>query len=287
MKKTNTITALTLYAVLLLSGCNTDKPAVTSPIVEEVATTTTVESTTAKSTTTSASTSTVSATTTAGDSPENNRKVYMDFDKFSLSFDDKAFEMFENVFYGTWESVDETQRVRECTLTYSESMFDFLQGVYPLGITETDRFYVMPVLGGGEMSCYLVEKNTPDVMYQLWYEYDENGAFVVIDDNRPYYTDRIIGGKPEMPQSVEISRFGMLWLENEYGEEFTAALERYLNEGHTDEYGMDWKYADGLELPVEKRYLINRSENEVQLGIRFFDRKAYGDFFKFVLSRST
>ena len=41
---------------------------------------------------------------------------------------------------------------------------------------------------------------------------------------------------------------------------------------------MDWKYADGLELPVEKRYLINRSENEVQLGIRFFDRKAYGDF---------
>ena len=274
------IALFALSAALLLSGCNTDKPAETSPVVEEVAATTTVESTTAKSTTTSLSTSTVSATTTAGDSPENNRKVYMDFDEFSLSFDDKAFEMFENVFYGTWESVDETQRVRECTLTYSESMFDFLQGVYPLGITETDRFYVMPFLGGGEMSCYLVEKNTPDVMYQLWYEYDENGAFVVIDDNRPYYTDRIIEGKPEMPQSGEISRFGMLWLENEYGEEFKAALERYLNEGHTDEYGMDWKYADGLELPVEKRYLINRSENLVQFGIRFFDRKAYGELLK-------
>ena len=274
MKRIIFFSALTLCAALLLSSCNADKPAETSAATEEVTTTTTAETTFAENTTASAS------TTTAGDSPENNRKVYMDFDKFSLSFDDKAFEMFENVFYGTWESVDETQRVRECTLTYSESMFDFLQGVYPLGITETDRFYVMPFLGGGEMSCYLVEKNTPDVMYQLWYEYDENGAFVVIDDNRPYYTDRIIEGKPEMPQSGEISRFGMLWLENEYGEEFTAALERYLNEGHTDEYGMDWKYADGLELPVEKRYLINRSENEVQFGIRFFDRKAYGELLK-------
>ena len=253
MKKTNTITALTLYAVLLLSGCNTDKPAETSAVTEEVATTTTVESTTAKSTTTSASTSTVSATTTAGDSPENNRKVYMDFDEFSLSFDDKAFEIFENVFYGTWTSTrsDGKGEHYKTTFTYSESMFDFLQGVYPLGITETDEFYVMPVLGGGEMSCYLVEKNAPDVMYKLWYEYDKNGAFVVIDDNKPYYTDHKIEGKPEMPQSGEISRFGMLWLENEYGEEFTAALERYLNEGHTDEYGMDWKYADGLELPVE------------------------------------
>ena len=118
------------------------------------------------------------------------------------------------------------------------------------------------------------------MLYSESYEYDENGAFVVIDDNSPDYTDRTFEGKPEMPQSGEISRFGMLWLENKYSEGLGQALERYLNEVHTDEYGMEWKYAGGLDLPEEKRYLISRSENEVQLEIRFFDRKAYGEFLK-------
>lgn len=276
MRKYIKYAAFAVAAALLLSGCNADKPAETSAATEEVTTTTTAETTFAENTTASAS------TTTAEDSSENIGKIYMNFDEFSLSFDDKAFEIFENVFYGTWTSTrsDGKGEHYKTTFTYSESMFDFLQGVYPLGITETDEFYVMPVLGGGEMSCYLVEKNAPDVMYKLWYEYDKNGAFVVIDDNKPYYTDHKIEGKPEMPQSGEISRFGMLWLENKYSEGLGQALEKFLKEGygHTDEYGMDWKYAGGLELPEEKRYLISRSENEVQLGIRFFDRKAYGDF---------
>ena len=274
------LVAAVMSAVMVLSGCNAgtpaDKPAETSAATEEVTTTTTAETTFAENTTASAS------TTTAAESPENTGKIYMDFDEASLSFDNKAFEIFENVFYGTWTSTGLNGKGEhyQTTLTYSESEFDFLQGVYPYGITETDEFYVMPIVGGGMMGCYLVEKCRPDVLYSESYEYDENGAFVVIDDNTPYYTDRTIDGKAEMPQSGEISRFGMLWLKNKYGEEFGQALERYLNEAHTDEYGMEWKYASGLTLPDEKRYLISRSENEVQFGIRFFDRKAYGEFLK-------
>ncbi len=282
MKHIHKFTALTLCAALLLSGCNTDKSAVTTAVTEEVTTTTTAETTFAENTTASASTTTASATTTAAESPENTGKIYMDFDEASLSFDNKAFEIFENVFYGTWTSTGLNGKGEhyQTTLTYSESEFDFLQGVYPYGITETDEFYVMPIAGGGMMGCYLVEKCRPDVLYSESYEYDENGAFVVIDDNSPYYTDRTFEGKPEMPQSGEISRFGMLWLENKNSEGLGQALERYLNEVHTDEYGMEWKYAGGFDLPEEKRYLISRSENEVQLGIRFFDRKAYGEFLK-------
>ncbi len=149
MNHTKTLTTLTLCAALLLSSCNTDKPAETSPVTEEVTTTTAEVKTTSAITTTSAS------TTTAEDSSENTGKIYMNFDEFSLSFDDKAFEIFENVFYGIWTSTrsDGKGEHYKTTFTYSESMFDFLQGVYPLGITETDDVYVMPFLGGGEMSC--------------------------------------------------------------------------------------------------------------------------------------
>lgn len=60
MKKTKAITALTLCAALLLSGCNTNKPAETSAATEEATTTTTAAvTTTAESTTTAVTTTAV------------------------------------------------------------------------------------------------------------------------------------------------------------------------------------------------------------------------------------
>ena len=64
MRYKKSIEVLTLCTSLLLSSCNTDKPAVTSAVTEEVTKTITAEVTTVANTTTAALTTTTSATTT-------------------------------------------------------------------------------------------------------------------------------------------------------------------------------------------------------------------------------
>lgn len=69
MRNKHTFIALTLCAVLLLSGCNADKPAETLPVTEEVTKTTTAEVTTAAASATTSEVATTT-TTTAKSEPE-------------------------------------------------------------------------------------------------------------------------------------------------------------------------------------------------------------------------
>ena len=100
MNHTKTLTALTLCATLLLSGCNTDNPAETSAVTEEVTTTTEV-TTTAETT----ATTTTAAVTTA--KPEaavlpvlsinlNNdgidEEIYIDDDRYRVVYNSDAGE---------------------------------------------------------------------------------------------------------------------------------------------------------------------------------------------------
>ncbi len=79
MRNKHTFIALTLCAVLLLSGCNADKPAETSPVTEEATTTMTAETTTTAAITTTAEV-TVAATTVTEIDPETyKRKKYAEY----------------------------------------------------------------------------------------------------------------------------------------------------------------------------------------------------------------
>ena len=72
--------AVTMTAVMILSGCNTDKPADASAVTEEVTTTTTAESTTTGATTTTSS--------TAAAKLETAKKYFVDCNE--RPFDSKA-----------------------------------------------------------------------------------------------------------------------------------------------------------------------------------------------------
>ena len=194
------------------------------------------------------------------------------------AFDDKFFEMLEKVFYGTWTSYDDDGKKHEITLTYKDDYFAFENWCRPDYIIETDEIYVFGYIAGGCQFCYLIEKSAPGVLYRVEPGQAEPGRYEHLA--RIYegygYTRSADREQLRMPETGEISPLGLLWLANEYGEEFANALyetfeEKHLYEGI--EYdGRAWSTGGSMSLYYEaKMYLVSRDDDTVTLGRTYLD----------------
>lgn len=290
---------LAVSAVLLISGCggnNTpsgterEKNITTTSDTEEVTTSTTEiaamtsetpETATAVTETTTKKTTTRPVETPATlPIPEGSRKYYID-DIF-VPFDDKDFEIFGKAFCGVWTGVDGNGEKYGKPFTYSESPFMFENWFYPCGIIETDDYYAITYVGGGVRGCYFIEKSAPDVMYdkELWY--DSDGAFVFVNDDIIHYTNRRTDDILFTPEVGKISVFGLLWLENEYGEDFRRVFEETIDEKHLHEGieygGRMWCTGNTLELDYSaKMYLVSSDDDTVKIGRTYLDQEEFHD----------
>jgi hypothetical protein len=277
MKHIHKFTALTLCAAMLLSGCNTGTPAVTSTVAEEVTTTAAV---TAEVTTTAAVTAEVTTTTSVTTTAQTSTAKTETAKKYIVycstkPFDSKALEIFEKAFCGSWKCTDTrgSDARGTLTLTYTKSPFTYESWYYPCGIFETDEIYALTFINGGVCGCFVIEKAAPELMYFIA-EY--NGSEVSIDEHAYIYTDREYEMPAGMPSYGEISVFGWYWLENEYGGEFARkseeTLELQMREGILGEDdGRRWTIGGDLSLPVEKRILVSRTEDTVTVGMLYRD----------------
>ena len=284
MRKTLKLISFVATAALLLSGCNTDKHAETSAATEEVTTATAEVSTqtaeTAEITTTVTESTTKKTNARTAETPatlpipEGSRKYYIYNDyNYRVPFDDKAFEIFMKAFYGVWTGIDQDGKKYDESLTYNNTSLPFFDCVDLKGIIETDEIYAITYVGGGVMGCYFIEKSSPDVMYDKDVWYDSEGAFVFVNDEMTSLTGRRTDGLSFTPEIGEISVFGLLWLENKYGEDFRRAVDETIESGI--EYdGRNWSPYGTMELDYEmKMYLVSRDENTVTLGSTFLDRE--------------
>ena len=291
MKHIHKFTAITLCAALLLSGCSTGEPGetsqeVTSAQIEEASVTESPE-------TVPDMTSASAVTSAAGEDRIAEARAMMQkhidddgYIWFEMSIPTSAEKIgvLEKHFYGVWECENADPLVFTYSGEYTvpdegEEQYTY----YTDGGTfaELDDRYICPRINGGAGECCVIYKNAPDILYHtaaLWVNDYENGKIIGIHSgDRSGVYKRIQTPEPTL-EAGRISFLGMMKLEAIYGEDLTEELEEYLKETHTDEYGMQWVYGLDQRLPAEKRYLISRDEKSVQLGIRFFDRKAYVEF---------
>mgnify|MGYP003296893645 CR=1 FL=1 len=150
MKKISLLLAITM----LLTGCNTAEKAeqttseITTTAETTVATTTTKVTTTTVTTTaakkqTSAPTKETEITQATEDTPMTPKsEVYLfdyhSFDEIAPS-EEEQFEIFENVFYGEWES-----DLGDISFTYQDCYFLFTNSCDPTCLMEIDEGYVLP-----------------------------------------------------------------------------------------------------------------------------------------------
>lgn len=270
MKKT--IAAMFICALLTVSGCNTDKPAETSPVTEKVTTTTTESTTTAaNTTTTSAATTTTAATTTEPTAPNPEDVIIWSPDTWDISALTEQIDILEKHFYGEWKA-DDPENIgwygkNNVTLTYSKDMYEHgLSSIY--GISETDTGYFLKDFGGGIVSAYYIGKDAPDTMYYIMD--GGTGPDEWLTEKCVKYGDvyhRTSGGAEPFLGLGRISLLGQMKLNAMYGVRFESlSWETTI----TDDDGIAWGYNSGdLEFPYERRYLIGYGDDYVKLAFRF------------------
>ena len=278
--------AAAIAAVMVLSGCNADKPVETSAVTEEVTTTTTVESTT---------TPAVTLTSSEPDDYGELKSYPVRDDQVLPIFDKRSLEIFESVFYGVWDCENEKVYPDELHLTYSEDFFDYGHACYPCNIVETDELYALTYINGGEPSCYTVFKNEPDVLYDCGYNLyngnlEGNKWAVYINARAPKYTDRAQTYMPYM-HAGKLSNLGQHRLFYELGEDFAEFYdETLLNDegyngesfdgsGYIDKNGTSWRIVSSMAYPRDTRYLVSYDnyidEPSVTVGMPYYEKNEY------------
>ena len=302
--KCNTKTAALLAACLILGACSQNNGAAapaesttTSATEAEVTTTeaaTTVATNAPLTTTTSAATTTTVATTTERENYGELIIYPVRGDQVHNLFDYEALEIFELKFYGLWKYEGESDHISDLQLRYSEDYFDYGHACYPCNIVETDELYALTYICGGELSCYAVFKNEPDVLYDCGYNL-YNGNLegyewaVYINSRAPKYTDR---HEMEMPflRSGKLSNLGTHRLQFDLGEDFTEFYnetllhdsgydgESYGGDGYIDENGTSWLIVSSMAYPRDTRYLVSYdyySNDSVTIGIPYYEKREY------------
>ena len=276
--------AAAMSAVMVLSGCNADKPVETSVATEEVTTLTTVESTT------------ISAVKLTSSEPDNygELKTYpVRSDQEHPVFDKTSLEVFERIFYGVWKYEGEANLADELHLTYSEDCFDYRHARYPCNIVETDELYALTYINGGEPSCYTVFKNEPDVLYDCGYNLyngnlEGNKCAVYINSRAPKYTGRV---QTEMPalHTGKLSNLGLNRLMFDMGEDFAEFYSEtllhdsgYNSDGYIDENGTSWLIVSSMGYPRDTRCLVSTTyfepfadDSVITVGIPYYEKNEY------------
>ncbi len=212
-------------------------------------------------------TSTVNASSETTTSAEAER-VYV-FDYKELNTDtERQFEILEKYFYGVWG---------EISLTYQDSYFSFDGMRQPYSVSETDDVYLIPFIDGGVLSCMVIEKNAPDIMYCEAYDFEIGGVCIAESSHKRIRTEN---DEPKLCEG-QISLLGQMKLENKLGNTFTDSFNSVQDKPHTDKNGDTWVRGGSLELPVEKRYLVTYTDDKVELAVRYFNKNEFDAYFNY------
>ena len=223
------------------------------------------------------------------------------------AFSEKAFGIFEDVFYGEWEPAEGNNAENNIVLTYTKDMFTFESWVYPFGILENDEYYVMPYMDSGVPECLAIRKDAPDVLYRgRWNRTDSAYSDHFADTVETFSVEREKGkykrvndtGYDRELHTGEIGVWGLLRLVSG-GEESnirpTFAAETYYTipggfygggyripggfdgKGYfTDEDGTVWTISGTKALDPSKMYYLGGDGiNSLTLGIRYYEKAAY------------
>lgn len=203
--------------------------------------------------------------------PEKDR-VYTYETDICEPLDDRAFEIFEKVFYGEWEVMKDYfgNALRTLSMTYSGAPYPMMSSGLR-GIYETDEIWLILENRGGAGGCYVIEKSDPDVMYSTDIMPSTIGVDVVKlgdDENLIYYNRRKL--EPEL-KTGELSKFGLAYLINVVGQDFGTLLYDTINlNGYVSFDDNEILYiGSGYTLVNTPWYLVEMSENTVVLDVPF------------------
>ncbi len=143
-------------------------------------------------------------------------------------FDDRAFGILEDRFYGEWELDGELDGF-DPTLSFTYEKDPFVHEGTPVnGIYETDEIYVVLFSNYGVGSCYIIEKSTPDIMYRT----EVLSSGVDLEVIKLFKDIRYINRKAETPAlkvGGKISPLGLKYLLHIFGGSFSD-FEEYFDE---------------------------------------------------------
>ena len=208
------------------------------------------------------------------DSSDSRIYVVEDHDCCDIT-SSKAMTRLEQYFYGSWkrESADET-----VTFTYSEDIFDHAGFHRPFRMGETEDICYMECISSGESEVYVIEKNDPTVMYctSLVYYNGNNGKpalnldagwVVRYEREETLVDDQVRPGK--------ISVLGLDKLFSLYSQ--YDLLNYYQTEANEfdDDFGVHYTAESDMLVGAPDVYLVSRSEDQVTLGLRYFNKAEY------------
>ena len=209
--------------------------------------------------------------------PEEKRRYIIDNDAYDLT-SDEAVKILEDCFYGKWERVPQTGGdYDEKIFAYNEDSaypFDFEYNYRPTRISETKDIYYMECISSGEPEVYVIEKSDMRVMYcasLVYYNgYDSSPAVDLSEDlaTKYEYAETLID-KTVRPGKISV--LGQNKIFSIYGEDFEKFFDETLDNGFDsndgEHYYVDYGY---VNVPRSDRYLVERGDDFVTLGIRYF-----------------
>lgn len=205
--------------------------------------------------------------------PEKDRTYTYELD-VSEPLGDEAFRIFEDVFYGQWEYAGNIDGHFETfNMTYNGSSFRFGR---ILGIFETDEIYVIHYSSsGGTLECYVIEKSSPDIMYETDVLTSLGGIEEIKlgDNERVKYINRRAATAELKPGELSIP--GLTYLFHIYGSDFEdyyrAIMDRDSYQSISEDEGL--YLGNGYVLDNFIQYLADMSENSVTFALPYVHDK--------------
>lgn len=129
--------------------------------------------------------------------------------------------------------------------------------------------------------AFVIEKSDPDVMYQTGLSYfngyDSTPVVELGSGMSLKYTREDTPTDKTLPTG-EISCLAEYKLFNIYGEDFRSFFYEVIDGGYTDDLGNYYVQGDDMMTTRADRYLVERGDDHVTLGIRFFKEQEYNDY---------
>ncbi len=201
--------------------------------------------------------------------PEKDRVYTYELD-VSEPLGDDAFRIFEDMFCGEWEYAGKYDH-HDATFDMTYGGTSFRSGRI-FGIFETDEIYVIRYNdGGGVLECYVIEKSSPDIMYNTDVLTSLGGIEEIKlgDDEWVKYINRKPAAAELKPGDLSIP--GLTYLFHLYGSDFEdyyrAVIERDSYQSISEDENL--YIGNGHVLDDFRRYLVDMSENSVVLALPY------------------
>ncbi|MBO6230637.1 MAG: hypothetical protein J6O50_08715 [Ruminiclostridium sp.] len=201
--------------------------------------------------------------------PEKDRVYTYELDT-SEPLGDDAFRIFEDMFCGEWEYAGKyDHHDASFDMTYGGTSFKFGR---IFGIFETDEIYVIRYNdGGGVLMCFVIEKSSPDIMYNTDVLTSLGGIEEIKlgDDEWVKYINRKPAAAELKPGDLSIP--GLTYLFHLYGSDFEdyyrAVIERDSYQSISEDENL--YIGNGHILDDFWQYLVDMSENSVVLALPY------------------